>query len=256
MSVAPSAKPFSGAEAMKCAELLALVQFGGLCEETEHGTKYVTHCLYPSFEPVAIYVARTGSGYVVSDGGGAAASAFLHGREELGKVLLRECARFGVECKDDVVTAEVETADWLRAAILAVANASASAATSALERVAVAAERVLADKIYEGLARIVPKSSIAREYEHRGVSGKRWRYDFGATTATGLLLVNAVAPHHVSVSAKYDAFADTPANEDNLGKLAVFGRKLETEDAALITQVATLVPVGSVEAGIRRVMAR
>ena len=241
---------------MICDDIRIALSEGEVCEETDdRGARIFTHCLYPSFEPVAVYVARKGDGYVVTDGGGASASAYLHGREELGKVLLRECARFGVDCKEDTVVADVVSADWLRAAILAVANASAAAATSALERVAVAAERVLADKIYEGLSRIVPRNNIAREYEHRGVSGKRWRYDFGATTTSGLILVNAVAPHHVSVSAKYVAFADTPANEDNLGKLAVYGRKLETEDAALFTQVATLVPIGSVEAGIRRVMA-
>jgi hypothetical protein len=102
----------------------------------------------------------------------------------------------------------------------------------------------------------VPKNNIAREFEHRGVSGKRWRYDFGATTEAGLLLVNAVVPHHVSVSAKYVAFADIAANDEHTSKLAVYGRRLETEDAALITQVATLVPVDSVPAGVRRVIAR
>ena len=137
---------------MICDDIRIALSEGEVCEETDdRGARIFTHCLYPSFEPVAVYVARKGDGYVVTDGGGASASAYLHGREELGKVLLRECARFGVDCKEDTVVADVVSADWLRAAILAVANASAAAATSALERVAVAAERVLADKIYEGL---------------------------------------------------------------------------------------------------------
>jgi hypothetical protein len=239
---------------MLCDDIRAALAEGDVCEETERGARVVTHCLYPSFEPVEVFVVRYGDGFIVTDGGGASASAFLHGRDELGKVLERECARYGVEARDGAVFAEALTAEWLRASILAVANASATAATAALERVAVAAERVLADKIYEGLRRVVPASSISREFEHRGVSGKRWRFDFGAMTPSGLLLVSAVAPHHVSVSAKYVAFADTPANDDQVGKIAVYGRKLDHEDVALLTQVATLVPVTSVEAGVRKVL--
>lgn len=240
---------------MICDDIRQALADGDVCEMTDRGARIVTHCLYPSFEPVEVFVSNFGDGYRITDAGGAAAAAYLHGRDELGKVLIRECVRFGVECRGDAVVAEVGGIDWLRAGILAVANASAAAAISALERVAVAAEKVLADKIYEGLTRVITPDFIAREYEHRGASGKRWRYDFGAMRGPRLLLVNAVAPHHVSVSAKYVAFADTPANDDHVGKLAVYGRKLETEDVALITQVATLVPVTSVEAGVRRVLA-
>jgi hypothetical protein len=239
---------------MICDDIRTALAEGDVCEITDRGARIITHCLYPSFEPVEVYVSNYGDGYRITDAGGAAAAAYLHGRDELGKVLQRECARFGVECKGDTVVAEVGSTDWLRAGILAVANASAAAAISALERVAVAAEKVLADKIFEGLAKVIAPQFITREFEHRGTSGKRWRYDFGALHGDRLLLVNAVAPHHVSVSAKYVAFADTPANDDHIGKLAVYGRKLETEDATLITQVATLVPIASVDAGIRRVL--
>ena len=241
---------------MICDDVRAALADGDLCEETEHGARIMTHCLYPSFDPVAVYVARLGDGYVVTDAGGAAAAAWLHGRDEISKTLARESARFGVTCNGDAIESQAVSMDWLRASVLAVANASSAAAISALERVAVAAERVLGDKIYEGLSRVVPRDNITREHEHRGVSGKRWRYDFGALADGELLLVNAVVPHHVSVSAKYVAFADTPANDEHIGKLAVYGRKLETEDVALITQVATLVPIASVEAGIRRTLRR
>lgn len=240
---------------MLCDEIRTALADGEVCEETNRGARIVTHCLYPSFSPVEVYVARFGEGYVVTDAGGAAAAAWLHGRDDLGKVLVRESARYGVTCNGDAIEGHAVSRDWLRAVILAVANASAAAAMSALERVAVAAERVLAEKIYEGLSRVVPRSVIAKEFEHRGSSGKRWRYDFGVHTEGHLLLVNAVAPHHVSVSAKYVAFADVAANDDHTSKLAVFGRKLEMEDVALITQVATLVPVTSVMTGARRALA-
>ena len=93
---------------MICDDIRIALSEGEVCEETDdRGARIFTHCLYPSFEPVAVYVARKGDGYVVTDGGGASASAYLHGREELGKVLLRECARFGVDCKEDTVVADV-----------------------------------------------------------------------------------------------------------------------------------------------------
>lgn len=226
------------------------------CEETESGARVITHCLYPSFEPVEVFVAKVGDGYVVHDGGGAVNSAWLHGREEIGKILSKECARFGVDHRNGLAEARVANADWLRSAILAVANASAAAAATSLERVAVAAERVLADRIFDTLKRVVPKNNIAREFEHRGGSGKRWRYDFAASVPGHLFLVNAVSPHHVSISAKYVAFADLPANDTAVEKIAVFGRKLETADVSLITQVATLVPVEALERGVRRILSR
>jgi len=241
---------------MLCEDVRLALGEGEICEETDRGARVTTHCLYPSFDPVDVFITRFGAGFIVSDGGGAVAAAWVHGREELSKVLSREASRYGIWCKGDNLECQVDSIDWLRSAILAVANASAAAANSALERVAVAAERVLAEKIYEGLRRFASADSIHKEYEHRGSSGKRWRFDFGLNGPNELLLVNAVAPHHVSVSAKYVAFADTPANDDHVAKLAVYGRKLETEDVALITQVATLVPIGTVEAGIRRVLAR
>lgn len=127
---------------MICDDIRAALAEGDVCDETDdRGARIVTHCLYPSFEPVEVYVSHFGDGYRVTDGGGAAVAAFLHGRDELGKVLARECARFGVDCTADTVVAEAPNLEWLRAAILAVSNASAAAAGAALERVAVAAER-------------------------------------------------------------------------------------------------------------------
>jgi hypothetical protein len=241
---------------MICEDVRLALAEGELCEESESGARVVTHCLYPSFEPVEVFVTKFGEGYIVTDGGGAVNSAWLHGRDEIRKLVERESARYGVSANDGAIQARVPSIEWLRSAIIGVANASASAASAALERAAVAAERVLSDKIYDALVHVVPKSSIAREHEHRGASGKRWRYDYAATTADKLLLLNAVTPHHVSISAKYVAFADLPANDVGIEKLAVFGRKLETDDVALITQVATLVPVTSLEQGVRRLLTR
>ncbi|MFN7389255.1 hypothetical protein [Brevundimonas sp.] len=241
---------------MTCDDILALLSKGNVCELTSSGLRVTTHCLYPSFDPVEVFVTPFGEGFIVNDGGGASASAWDHGREGMDRCLAKASARFGVLAKGGVIEARASSADWLKAAILGVANASAAAAEAALERTVVVAERAMADRIFEALAHVVPKASIAREFEHRGSSGKNWRYDFGVSANDNLLLVNAVAPHHASISAKYVAFADTPDDEEDVRKLAVYSKKLETADATLITQVATLVPVGSVERGVRRVLSR
>jgi hypothetical protein len=119
---------------MICDDIRAALADGDVCEMTDRGARILTHCLYPSFEPVEVYVSAFGDGYRITDAGGAAAAAYLHGREELSKVLARECARYGVECRGDTVMVEVGSLSWLRSGILAVANASAAAAISALGR--------------------------------------------------------------------------------------------------------------------------
>ena len=42
-----------------------------LCEETPEGARVATHCLYPSFESVRVFVARLSDGFNVHDGSGA-----------------------------------------------------------------------------------------------------------------------------------------------------------------------------------------
>jgi len=63
-------------------------------------------------------------------------------------------------------------------------------------------------------------------------------------------LINGVSPHAASISSKYVAFADTEG--DTAHKFAVFDRELEGEDAALLGQVASVVPLASLHSGAKR----
>lgn len=238
-----------------CDDVRTALGSAEFCEETERGARVVTHCLYPSFEPVSVFVARFGDGYAVSDGGGAVAAAWIHGRDDIKKVLKREAVRFGADSSGDSIQAEAPSLEWLRSAILAVANASSSAARSAVERAVVANEKVLAERIYEALSKVVPAQRIAREFEYRGSSGKSWRADYAVVTDSSRLIINAVTPHHASISAKYVAFADIESADKSVEKFAVFERPLESDDKSLITQVAALVPIRSLAAGTRRALA-
>lgn len=111
----------------------ALIAYGS-CEETNEGARIPTHCLYPSFDVVHVYIAKFGDGYKVHDSGGAFRSAWGHGRDApiITRFLHREAARYRLEVKDHVVIAYVPSHEWLVSGILAVANASASAANGAV----------------------------------------------------------------------------------------------------------------------------
>jgi hypothetical protein len=245
---------------MSCDEVRSALSTFDVCTETEEGSRVATHCLYPSFDPVNVFVVRFGDGFRVHDGGGALQSAWLHGRDEalIRRTLAKQAARYQVHIVDDVLIADVPSADWLTSAILAVANASAAAAHAAIDRVVSATERVLRDRILSVLKATVAESEIAVEYEIPGQSGKLHRFDFAVREPRdNLLLINAVAPHHISVSAKYVAFADVIHREGtHTDRFAVHDKPLESGDVSLLQQVADIVPVKSLQHGIQRLVLR
>ena len=237
-----------------CHEIMPLVTEGMICEETSYGAKITTDCLYPSFEQVHVFVSRYGDGFRVTDAGMAVSSSWLHGRDDLTKILAREASRFSATVRDGAIEIEVPSADWLKSAVLAIANASASAATVATERAALATEQALGERVYDTLSKLFTRNEVRRQFEYRGSSGKVWRADFFIPTDETALFVNTVSPHHISISAKYVAFADLRDEESSLvlRKYAVFDRELESDDVSLISQVADLVPVVSLELALKR----
>lgn len=242
---------------MLCAEVTEALMRLTACAETEEGTRVATHCLYPNFAPVNVFVAKVGDGFKVHDGAGAARAAWGLGRDDAGvKRTLRQHAEMHhLAMAGDAMVAEAASSDWLVSAILAVANASAAAATAVAERAAVAAEDRLRERVEAVLETVVPEPSrLARGYEVVGRSGKTHTFDFAVRRRMGQwLLVGAVTPHHTSIFARYVAFADT--NEDNdiiHGRFAVYERPLQDEDAALMQQVADLVPFASLPRGVKR----
>lgn len=229
---------------MSCADLQKLLRDFGSCVETQDGCRISTHCLYPSFEPVTVFVAGFGDGYRVHDGGGAMRIAWVHGRDQrIGtKMLERYAARYHLQVADDSLVCVVSDKGWLLSAILAVANASAAAANEAMARVSAATESDLKDRIYDVVSRSTPPQNLAREYAVIGSSGKTHYFDFFVRASSAQsALIDAVAPHPISISSKYVAFADTSASPDLL-KYAVHDRPLESGDSALLLQVSYLVP--------------
>lgn len=247
--------------ALRCDDLACALAGVAACEETTAGLRIATQCLYPSFEPVQVFVSAFGEGAKVHDGGGAARFAWDYGRSRAAttRALAEQALAYQlVVTKDNALVADAVTRDWIASAILAVANASAAAAHALLSGNEGKIDDTLQDRIEAAVRSVVTPDRIAREYSVRGRSGKEHRFDFALRrpTADKWLLIDGVAPHHVSVSAKYVAFADTGTGQDPIiGRYAVYQRPLDTEDASLLQQVADLVPVASLANSVRRELA-
>lgn len=244
---------------MVCQDVQAALGPFYACVETEDGARLTTQCLYPSFDPVAVFVARVGDAYRVHDGGGAERAAWTHGKDQhlIRRMLARHAARYQISVVDGVLVAEAGGVDWLLSAILAVANASAFAANAIIDQSIAAAESDLRDKVYRVLSKTFDASMIRKEFPFVGRSGKEHRFDFAVRKPHNhLLLIDTVLPHHVSVAAKYVAFADARLERGNgIERFAVYDRPLERGDASLLQQVADLVPLRSLEPGVKRALA-
>src|SRR4051794_27825100 len=119
-----------------CDDIKAALSAFEACTETDEGSRVTTHCLYPSFDQVNVFVVRIGEGFRIHDGGGAVRSAWLHGREEslVSRMLTKQATRYQIRVQDDSLIADAPSIEWLASAVLAVANASAAAAHAALDR--------------------------------------------------------------------------------------------------------------------------
>jgi hypothetical protein len=171
--------------------------------------------------------------------------------------LSRQASLYHLSLVDNSLVAEVLLPEWLTSAILSVANASSATAQAVAEHVVAASEATLKDEMYAVLLKTVPERAIAKDYELSGKSGKRHTFDFAVRShPNDWLLMDAVAPHHSSIYAKYVAFADTKELQDAaLGRFAVFKRPLGADDISLLSQVADLVPFGALQEGVLREIA-
>ncbi|HEU4549923.1 MAG TPA: hypothetical protein VFS01_09510, partial [Rhizomicrobium sp.] len=229
---------------MACDDVLGALAAFNVCLETPDGSRITTHCVYPSFDPVNVFVSRFGDGFRVHDGGGAHRAAWAHGKDDVivTKALKRWAARYYLAIEDhSSLHCTVQDASWLTSAILAVANASSGAANEIVEHIAAATETALKTRIFDVLSEVMPRKAISREFGVRGASGKLHSFDFAIKHGKGVTLLDAVAPHHVSIAAKYVAFADAGGHAGP-EKYAVFDRELDTGDTALLQQVADLIP--------------
>ncbi len=240
---------------MSCDDIQkALMDFSG-CEETSEGARIATHCLYPSFEAVRVFVAKVGDGYHVHDGSGAYNTAWLHGRDDpmIINSIKNVVARFHLELLGKLIIAKAPTLDWLSSAIISVANASSLAAHDAVAKLVAAAEEALVDRIGRNLTESFGLKGFDKDVEVRGASGGMRHFDFVVGWRNPeALFINGVLPHKNSVASKYVSFADTEVDRGH--KFAVYDRSLANDDTVLLQQVASVVSLANLRSGARRAL--
>lgn len=228
---------------MNCAELDSLLTRNPACLEVEGGVRLTTHCLYPSSDPVEVYVGRKSHGYRVTDGGGAWRNAQTIGRAA-DSMFESACKRHSVNSRGGIVFAETNEEEWVYAAVLAVANASVMAAQNALDSYD-RALKSLNSLIFEAISRRVPEHRIAKNYEYRGRSGHIWPIDF-AVMRSQTMLIKSVSQNGNSINSNYATFGDIGESEE-LIKMSVFDGELKQDSASLLRQVTSLVPLKAMD---------
>jgi len=244
---------------MNCDELRLLLSKQLECEATEFGFRLKTHCYYPSFDRVAVYVSKYGDGYRVTDAGEAAHSAFIHGRDDhaFEANLKKACTRYGTEPIEGSLVAEIKDEEWLFEAILAVANGASFAASETSNKVSARKMKELRTKIHDTLVEIVPPHTVATEYMYRGSSGRLWKIDYAVVEEHKPLLLKAISPDINSINSNYTTFGDIAEGErDYARRFSVFETELKQEDRSLMLQVAELVPLVSLDKGARMALGR
>lgn len=234
---------------MNCHEIDSLLTRIPRCEPTSQGVRLLTDCLYPSSDPVWIYIEAKSKGYRVSDRGGALQSSLKHGCTALHS-FDTACRKFSVDYREGEFVAEPDDADWLWPAIAAVSNASSMAARDSLENAMSKTEKSLKAAIFEALKSVVPESKIARRYEYIGQSGHVWPLDF-AVKANKLVLFKAVVQNGNSINSNYATFGDI-GDHEAVQKFCVFDVELLPDASALLRQVASITPVHAVPAMAQR----
>jgi len=212
------------------------------CEQTSAGLRVSTQCLYPSFDPVEVFVVGRGEGFIVHDDGEAARASWSNGVDErsVQRSLDAAAQYFGCETSGVQIRCEVPSQEWLWSAIASVANASSEAARSALGRVRQSREVSLIRKTKAIFDSAQWRPTTKLEFSYPGRSGKVHTFDLAVESGRKLALIDAVVPHPTSIAAKFLAFSDTETRP-GVYKYALYEDELSQEDKALISNVADLI---------------
>lgn len=230
-----------------CSEIETALSEGKTCAIDRDAAVWPTDVVYPSFDQVCIRVTRVAEGYRVSDGGGAVSSAVIHGRDDgvIENAIKAAAQRFGVETNGGEIAVVIPNAQWMRSAVMGVANASAHAAHTAIDHVSKAREAALHERIFSQLVQVVPESRIRKQFEYQGESGRMWKAEYAIVGNAPPVLVRGVVPHPSSIVHAYAGFGDLN-RKHGPHAIAVHDQPLSADDAALLRQVADVVSLKGV----------
>lgn len=219
------------------------------CKETENGARIRTTCVFPSFEPVFVYVVKFGDGFVVHDAGETMGVILSHGGDGTAaqRIIKAECKRYDLKCEGRRISLKIDAIEWLETAIVSVANTAAVAARQALAEGRKKAEKDLGDILYQLLEPKVARGTLVKNFDFHGASGRKYHFDLAVQGRERLTLIQTVLPNANSLNSKFVALSDVPTDEP-IRKIAAHGGDLSIEDILLLQTVATVArPEGVVE---------
>lgn len=218
------------------------------CERTDAGFMVATHCLYPSFEAVSVFVVGYGEGFIVHDSGRAAHVAWKHGFDDRAfKNAAQNIAKeYGCSSDKGQISCQVPSSEWLWSAISTVANASADTVRTLLRKPQKASERNIIRQTKNFLDSSVWSAKTVLNEPVPGQSGKVHTFDLAVHSNDDLTLVDEVTAHPNSIAAKYLAFSDV-ATRPGVHKYALYDGELASEDKVLLSNVADLLDFSAVE---------
>ena len=239
---------------MKCHIIVAALS-NLQCEETADGTRVLTHCLFPNFDQVPVYIQTHLDGFLVHDAGAGFDIAFDEGHNATSmKGLMREfSALYGADTDDHRIYARALSPDWLPSAVMSVANASAAAATALVtgagdDRVE---DREFRERTYLALCDAFKSDHVPRRIKKRGRTGKLYTFAFGVTHKSSIALVDTVTPNAISVASRFTSFSAVGGRKE-YGAFLAYKRELAGADSALLSEVADVLPLEALVASIER----
>ena len=178
---------------------------------------FPTHCLYPSSAAVTVSVFGGKSQVVVTDGGGAISELRSHNREVSNpdRFLTRFCRDKGLIARQGQIMSQMLEPDQLEAAIVMVANASASAARVGFDKFKPKVKRDLKGALHAVLDDVFQGEAIKREGRLTGKSTRSYVFDSLISLDGGrILAVDAVFKDTSSINARTIAHLDVKNTGD------------------------------------------
>lgn len=227
---------------LDCVSVTELTKRFEACEETSAGLRLATQCVYPSFEPVDVFIVKFGDGFIIHDNGGAGRITWAYGVE--GRALInpakKAASEFGCTFQKGQMTCSVDGEEWLWSAITAVANASADAARAAIGKTRVPKEQGMISRAKRVFDQAKWKPETILGFDVPGKSGKIHKFDLAVISDGATAIMDAVISHPNSIAAKYLALADAE-NQPGFYKYALYESDLAVEDKSLLSNVADLI---------------
>lgn len=237
---------------MKC-DLIVAALSDLQCEQTEDGARVLTHCLYPNFEQVAVYIQTHMDGFLVHDGGEGFDFAFMEARNPTAlKGHMRDfSALYGVDSDDHRIFGRALSPEWLPNVVMAVANAAAAATNALVMSRSEQDDGEFRERTFDTLKAAFTEDNVTRRVKRRGRTGRLYSFAFSVAFHDQMALVDTVTPNPISVSTRFTSFSAVGARTLG-GAFLTYSRPLANEDSALLSEVADVLPLEALVASIER----